>query len=146
MKDPDHVTVEEALRIIRLRGLGKVRGPGYGTEKVCQKVVADIVAEVVTAAAVLYKCEGKDVISRDRGHKDAARARVVAMHACVALGLPMQVTARAFRRSRRSVHAALRLGRAGRESRDEAILQGFRSVVRTVKLSKLAYLSEKPEP
>jgi hypothetical protein len=114
-KDAEKAGIRTALRIIR------------------QRAIAERVARCIEAAAELHGCGWQDVVQDGRGHPQAARARVVAMHACVALGVPMLTTAKAFKRCRRSVHSAIRIGRPGQERRDDDVLAAMRRVVERVK-------------
>jgi len=112
--------VREALRIIR------------------QRAIAEQVARCIELAAAMHGCTASDIVAKDRPGRGApavARARVVAMHACVALGVPMLTTAKAFRRKRRTVHSALRIGRPGREVRDDQVLAAMREIVAAVNAS-----------
>ena len=116
-KDLERSTVREALRIIR------------------QRAIAERVARCIEAAAELHGCAVAEIVAKNRPGRGApavARARVVAMHACVALGVPMLTTAKAFRRKRRTVHSAIRIGRPGRETRDDEVLAAMRAVVARV--------------
>ncbi len=116
-KGAEKATVREALRIIR------------------QRAIAERVARCIEVSAELHGVEVSEIVAqerRTRGNPVAARARVVAMHACVVLGVPMLVTAKAFKRRRRTVHSALRIGRPGRERRDEEVLAATRRVVAEV--------------
>ncbi len=122
-KRKERANTLKALRIIRNRTIG------------------ELVARCIVVSAELHGCEVSDIVGNDRkgrGHPTVARARVVAMHACVALGVPMQTTGRAFRRTRRSVHSAIRIGRPGREQRDEEVLAAMRNVVARVKSNESA--------
>lgn len=117
-KELERATNREALRIIR------------------QRAIAERVARCIEAAAALHGCEAGEIVAKERtgrGTRVVARARVVAMHACVALGVPMLTTAKAFKRKRRTVHSALRIGRPGRETRDDEVLVSMRAVVARVR-------------
>jgi hypothetical protein len=58
---------------------------------------------------------------------------VVAMKVCVILGIPYWRVARAFARSKRSVHDAIRIGQPGRESRDADVESRWRRVLAAAK-------------
>lgn len=89
--------------------------------------------EVIEAAAADLGCEVVAVWSAGRGVPQVARARVVAMKVCVVLGIPYWRVAKAFRRSKRSVHEALRIGRPGRAARDADLEERWRRVLAAVK-------------
>lgn len=98
-------------------------------QKVGQGMAAETVARCVEAAVLQSGCDWRELMGRSRGRPQAARARVVAMLACVAMGLSLATTARAFGRSRWSVHAAMTMGRPGRKRRDAAVMQDFEEVM-----------------
>lgn len=117
-KELERSAVREAIRIIRR----------------CAR--AELVARCIEVAAELHGCAPGEIVAKERPARGApavARARVVAMHACVALGVPMLTTAKAFKRKRRTVHSALRIGRPGREQRDGEVLVAMRAVVARVR-------------
>jgi hypothetical protein len=107
--------------------LGEIRNEAL--RKVGNAMAAEVVARCVEAAARQSGCDWREVMGSSRGHPRAARARVVAMLACVAMGLAQKATARAFSRSRWTVHAALTMGRPGRARRDAAVMQDFEEVM-----------------
>jgi hypothetical protein len=94
-----------------------------------QGMAAETVSRCVEAAAVQSGCDWRELMGRTRGSPRAARARVVAMLACLAMGMSQTVTARAFGRSRWSVNAAMTMGRPGRMRRDAAVMQDFEEVM-----------------
>ena len=98
-------------------------------QKLGQAMAAEIVARCVEAAALQSGRPWGEVMGRKRGHPRAARARVVAMLACVKMGMSENMTARAFGRSRRSVHDAVSTGRPDRRRRDAAVMQDFEEVM-----------------
>lgn len=115
-------TKRETQREIRTDALHRVK----------HAMAAETVARCVEAAAAQAGCDWRELMGPTRGSPRAARARVVAMLACVAMGLPLAVTGRAFGRSRRSVHSAMQMGRPGRRRRDAAVMQDFEEVVAKV--------------
>ena len=117
-RELERSALREAIRIIR------------------QRAIAEQVARCIEAAAEMHGCPAGEIVAKERTGRGApavARARVVAMHACVALGVPMLTTAKAFKRKRRTVHSAIRIGRPGREQRDAEVLVAMRAVVARVR-------------
>lgn len=90
---------------------------------------SEIVLACIRAASAVTGVERRAILSASRGTPAEALARVVAMHACVCRGVPISATAEAFQRSRRSVHGAIKIGRAGGEARDREVLEKLREVL-----------------
>jgi hypothetical protein len=97
--------------------------------KVRQAMAAETVGRCVEAAALQSGCSWREMMGKSRGSREAARARVVAMLACMAMGMSQEMTARAFGRSRRAVSSAMAMGRPGRRRRDAAVMQDFEEVM-----------------
>lgn len=97
--------------------------------KLDQAMAAEVVSRCVEAAARQAGCPWRELMVVTRGSPRAARARVVAMLACVKMGLSPRMTGRAFGRSRRAVQDALSIGRPGRARRDAAVMQDFEEVM-----------------
>lgn len=93
---------------------------------------AERVARCVEAAAEVHGVPWNEIVQRSRGTPQAAKARVAAMNACLVLGVPIFTTAKAFKRTRRTVHGAVRIGRPGGEKRDAALLSSTREILRRV--------------
>ncbi|MCW1916275.1 hypothetical protein OJ996_21985 [Luteolibacter sp. GHJ8] len=97
--------------------------------KLGQAMAAEVVARCVEAAARQAGCPWREIMGPTRGSPRAARGRVVAMLACVKMGVSPRMTARAFGRSRRAVCDAMATGRPGRARRDAAVMQDFEEVM-----------------
>ena len=93
----------------------------------------EVILACIKAAAEVLEVDRRAVLKNSRGTPLEARARVVAMRACVTCGVPIQTVAEAFKRTRRSVHGAIEIGRPGGEARDAEVLAAVREVVARVK-------------
>jgi hypothetical protein len=101
-----------------------------GVLRICRRAAfAERIACCIEVASAVHGVPWNEIVQRSRGKPEAAAARVAAMNACLVLGVPIATTAKAFKRSRRAVHSAVRIGRPGGEERDAAVLSATREIV-----------------